>query len=335
MATSFDECHHGPAVSIDGVLSAASARFITGLTATPYRRDGHQPIITMQCGPVRHTARTGTHRQSAGPDRLLVRRDTNFNPEDLSPQPSIQEVYGALARDPGRLSLLASDARDLLRERRAVIDLTERREHLDRLADELSSDGYNVVVLHGGVRPKARRSALAQLAELPDDEPRLVLATGRYIGEGFDDPRLDTLILTMPIAWKGTSSGTPAAFTAPTRPSATSGSTTTSTPRFQFSDACTLSAYVPTRTWATPRTISSRSRSRRRSDSLAVGGAPPRPLRSTRAAAAWFGTAMRAWSRPRMDRNPGVVRRRNPNVGTETLQEDLSLRAVPLETGRT
>jgi superfamily II DNA or RNA helicase len=199
-----DECHHVPAVSIDGVLSAASARFVTGLTATPYRRDGHQPIITMQCGPVRHRARDETCRQADVQDRRVIRRETDFNREGLPPEPSIQEIYGAMGRDPDRLSLVVSDARDLVQQRRAVIVLTERREHLDRLADELSGDVPDLVVLHGGIKPKARRSALAQLAELSNDEPRLVLATGRYIGEGFDDPRLDTLLLAMPIAWKGT-----------------------------------------------------------------------------------------------------------------------------------
>ena len=199
-----DECHHVPAVSVDGVLSAASARFITGLTATPYRRDGHQPIITMQCGPVRHTARAEISRQADIQDRRVIRRETDFNRQELPPEPSIQEIYGAIARDPDRLELVVSDARDLVRERRAVIVLTERREHLNRLADQLSGDVSDLVVLHGGVKPKARRSALARLAEVPDDKPRLVLATGRYIGEGFDDPRLDTLLLTMPMAWKGT-----------------------------------------------------------------------------------------------------------------------------------
>jgi superfamily II DNA or RNA helicase len=199
-----DECHHVPAVSVDGVLSAASARFITGLTATPYRRDGHQPIITMQCGPVRHTARAETCRQAGVHHRRQVRRETSFSHDDLPPEPSIQDIYGAIATDPNRLNLVVSDVRDLLEQRRALIVLTERREHLDRLADELSGDVQDVAILHGGVKPKARRLALAQLAELPDDEPRLVLATGRYIGEGFDDPRLDTLLLTMPIAWKGT-----------------------------------------------------------------------------------------------------------------------------------
>jgi superfamily II DNA or RNA helicase len=82
--------------------------------------------------------------------------------------------------------------------------LTERRDHLERLAASLREHVPNLVVLHGGIQVKARRAALQHLAELPDDESRLVLATGRYIGEGFDDPRLDTLLLTMPIAWKGT-----------------------------------------------------------------------------------------------------------------------------------
>ena len=117
---------------------------------------------------------------------------------------SIQEIYGALAVDEDRLQLVVADARDLLEHGRAVMVLTERRDHLDRLAESLLEDVPNVVVLHGGIQVKARRAALKRLAGLSDHEPRLVLATGRYIGEGFDDPRLDTLLLTMPIAWKGT-----------------------------------------------------------------------------------------------------------------------------------
>jgi superfamily II DNA or RNA helicase len=74
-----------------------------------------------------------------------------------------------------------------------------------RLARRSISDEIpNLVVLHGGIKPKARRAAMTQLAEQSDNEPRLILATGRYLGEGFDDPRLDTLLLTMPIAWKET-----------------------------------------------------------------------------------------------------------------------------------
>lgn len=199
-----DECHHVPAVSIERVLSAIPARYITGLTATPYRRDGHQPIITMQCGPIRHVVDAAAVPHHHGLELRVTRRETNFDSGVLPPEASIQEIYGALACDEDRLELVVADARELAGEGRAALVLTERRDHLERLADRLRDDVPNLVVLHGGIQSKARRLALKQLADLPDDEGRLVLATGRYIGEGFDDPRLDTLLLAMPIAWKGT-----------------------------------------------------------------------------------------------------------------------------------
>ena len=132
----------------------------------------------------------------------MIRKDTSFDPSVLPSQPSIQEIYSALAEDNDRLGLVLADIRELVRDRRVV--LTERREHLERIAKSIGDEIPNLVVLHGGIKPKARRAAMTQLAEQADHEPRLILATGRYLGEGFDDPRLDTLLLTMPIAWKGT-----------------------------------------------------------------------------------------------------------------------------------
>jgi superfamily II DNA or RNA helicase len=199
-----DECHHVPAVQVERVLSAVPARYVTGLTATPYRRDGHQPIITMQCGPVRHNVSEPKVCAGKPLERRVIRRDTSFDPSVLPSQAWIQEIYGALASDIDRLGLVLADIRELVREDRALVVLTERREHLDRIANSMREEIPNLVVLHGGIKPKARRAAMTQLAEQPDDEPRLILATGRYLGEGFDDPRLDTLLLTMPIAWKGT-----------------------------------------------------------------------------------------------------------------------------------
>jgi superfamily II DNA or RNA helicase len=196
-----DECHHVPAVSIERVLGSCPARYVTGLTATPYRRDGHHPIIPMQCGPTRHVMSSA----SAGLGALrVVRRDTGFDPSGLPPDPGIQEVYSALAADSERLELVAADTLALLAEGRAPIVLTERRDHLERLAERLSEHVPGLVSLHGDVTPRRRRDSLASLSQLSPDEPRLVLATGRFIGEGFDDPRLDTLLLAMPIAWKGT-----------------------------------------------------------------------------------------------------------------------------------
>jgi superfamily II DNA or RNA helicase len=199
-----DECHHVPAVQVERVLSAIPARYVTGLTATPYRRDGHQPIITMQCGPIRHVVSRPKIRAGEALERRVIRKDTSFDPSILPPGASIQEIYGALAKDVDRLGLVLADIRELARAGRALVVLTERREHLERIAESITDDVPNLVVLHGGVKPRARRAAMVQLAEQADDEPRLILATGRYLGEGFDDPRLDTLLLTMPIAWKGT-----------------------------------------------------------------------------------------------------------------------------------
>lgn len=196
-----DECHHVAAASVERVLSRCPARFVTGLTATPYRRDGHHPIITMQCGAVRHTI---TEPASDGITVRVVRRDTSFDPAVLPEDPGIHEVFSALADDDDRADLIAGDVVRLLRDGRAPIVLTERRAHLEMLAERLRPDVPQLVALHGDVTPRRRRAALKSLAELPVDEPRLLLATGRFIGEGFDDPRLDTLVLAMPIAWKGT-----------------------------------------------------------------------------------------------------------------------------------
>jgi len=192
-----DECHHVPAVSVERLLGSFPARYVTGLTATPYRRDGHQPIITMQCGPTRHTMCVKARDQLA---LRVIRRDTAFDPVVLPTDPGIQEIYSALAADERRAQLIAEDARTMLAEGRSPIVLTERREHLERLAECLRDQVPALVALHGDVTPRKRREALARVAE----GPRLVLATGRLIGEGFDDPRLDTLLLAMPIAWKGT-----------------------------------------------------------------------------------------------------------------------------------
>jgi superfamily II DNA or RNA helicase len=199
-----DECHHVPAVQVERVLSAIPARYVTGLTATPHRRDGHQPIITMQCGPVRHRISGPMVSVGRALERRVIRRDTRFDPSVLPTQASIQEIYGALGNDLDRLGLVVADIRELVREQRALVVLTERREHLGRIARSIRAEIPNLVVLHGGIKPQARRTAMTQLAEQPDNEPRLILATGRYLGEGFDDPRLDTLLLTMPIAWRGT-----------------------------------------------------------------------------------------------------------------------------------
>jgi superfamily II DNA or RNA helicase len=195
-----DECHHVPAFSVERLLREIPSRTITGLTATPQRRDGHDPIIAMQCGPVRHTLTRSDQMESAT-RRVLLTRDSGFSAVQLPVDPGIQEILSAVADDDDRTRRIAADALAELAEGRFPLVLTERRGHLTMIAELIKAETDRVVVLHGGMGVKARRRADEVLS---GGGPRVVLATGRYIGEGFDDPRLDTLMLAMPIAWKGT-----------------------------------------------------------------------------------------------------------------------------------
>lgn len=199
-----DECHHVSAVSFERVMREVKARYVTGLTATPHRRDGHHPILTFQLGPVRHAV--DPRRQAARRpfEHLLTVRETSFHLDDPDGAPGIQEIYGRLASDEARNTLILDDVIRALEDGRSPIVLTERRDHLDFLAERLERVARNLVVLRGGLGEKRRRAETERLAAVPDTEERLALATGRFIGEGFDDARLDTLFLTMPVAWKGT-----------------------------------------------------------------------------------------------------------------------------------
>lgn len=199
-----DECHHVGAVSFERVLSEVRARYVTGLTATPERRDGLHPILRMQIGPVRFRIDPRSKAARRRFEQQLLVRETGFRPVDLDPDAAIQTVYAALAADEARNQLLFDDVLASLEEGRSPIVLTERRDHLEDLAHRFRGFTRNLVVLHGGMKAAQRRAALEQLANIPVDEERLLLATGRYLGEGFDDARLDTLFLALPVSWKGT-----------------------------------------------------------------------------------------------------------------------------------
>jgi len=198
-----DECHHVPAVSFERVMSEVRAKYVTGLTATPRRRDGHDPILAFQLGPVLHSV---SARGEAGQSlfrRSLIVRETQFRGSSDVALP-IQTLYGQLATDPGRNAMIIDDVVEALEAGRSPLVLTERRGHVDYLHEELSRAVKNVIVLRGGMGKKERRAAVEQLIAQSPGAERVVLATGRFVGEGFDDAQLDTLFLTMPVSWKGT-----------------------------------------------------------------------------------------------------------------------------------
>ena len=199
-----DECHHLPAVQFERVLREARARYVVGLTATPQRRDGHHPITEMQLGPVRYRVDQKSHAAARPFEHRLVVRETRFRIGDAVGTVAVQELYAALARDETRNALILNDVIQALEAGRSPILLTERKDHLDYFAERLRPVARHLVVLQGGMGVRATRDARSRLEAIPPNEERLVLATGRYIGEGFDDARLDTLFLALPVAWKGT-----------------------------------------------------------------------------------------------------------------------------------
>ncbi len=195
-----DECHHVGAASFDAILKRTKARFVLGLTATPIRRDGQQPIIFMQCGPIRHRA----DRPATAPHDLEVSPRFLSRHIDLPADAGIQDVFRHLANDRMRTDTVASHVVAAFNEGRKVLVLTERTEHLDAILAALNGKMPAPFVLHGRMSKKQRALVIAELDALPADTPRVLLATGKLVGEGFDHPPLDTLLLAMPVSWKGT-----------------------------------------------------------------------------------------------------------------------------------
>ena len=195
-----DECHHLSAVSFEAILKRAKARFVLGLTATPIRRDGQHPVIFMQCGPIRHTA----VKAPGMPKTLDVIAHHVTTPIVVRAEAGIQEVFGVLAADEARTAKIVEQVMQAFESGRKVLVLTERTGHVAAIEAALTARVANLVTLHGRSSKKQRAAAVAALSAMPADAPRVLLSTGKLVGEGFDHAPLDTLILAMPISWKGT-----------------------------------------------------------------------------------------------------------------------------------
>lgn len=195
-----DECHHLSAFSFEQILKSAKAKYVLGLTATPIRRDGHHPIIFMQCGPIRY--RADEKHQHRPFDHEVYPQRTGFKlPAETD---AIHEIYAYLAQSKERNQKIVQDVKAILAFGRSPLVLTERKDHLFLLAELLKGCTEQIITLYGGMGIKQRRLEMDKLNSLPAGTSRLIIATGKLIGEGFDDPQLDTLFLTMPISWRGT-----------------------------------------------------------------------------------------------------------------------------------
>ncbi len=202
-----DECHHLSAHSFEQVARQAKARFVLGLSATVARKDGHHPIIFMQCGPIRHRVNARVQAAARPFEHYVLVRPTSFQPRrepESDMRLEFQSLYRELIADEARNQRICEDVVESLHAGRSPLVLTERNDHLDVLERQLSEATEHVIALRAGLGKKQQRVIEARLASIPSAAPRVILATGKYVGEGFDEARLDTLFLTLPVSWRGT-----------------------------------------------------------------------------------------------------------------------------------
>jgi len=194
-------------IHLDEGGGGSKARFVLGLCATVARKDGHHPIIFMQCGPVRHRVDDITQASVRPFEHNVIVKDTGILlPEVLQARERIpiHEIYSFLMNDTSRNDLIVADVLDAVGRKRSPLVLAQRTEHLHLLAERLGASVKNVLILKGGMGKRQRAHVAETIAAIPECEERVLVATGRYLGEGFDDARLDTLFLTLPISWRGT-----------------------------------------------------------------------------------------------------------------------------------
>ena len=197
-----DECHHVSSITFENVLKNIKAHTVYGLTATPIRKDGQQPIIFMQCGPIRFSADAKSQITKQSFDRYLIPRFTSYRSITEDRQ-TITAMYQSLSEDTVRNDLIVKDICKVVDSGRTPIILTNRTSHVTLLAEKLKTTIPNVITLTGSDTTKDKREALQRLQTISPSEPLVIVATGKYVGEGFDYPRLDTLFLALPISWKG------------------------------------------------------------------------------------------------------------------------------------
>jgi len=194
-----DECHHISAPRFEMVMNEVHAKYVFGLTATPERQDGHQKIIFMLAGPIRHSIKS----DHADKFKLEVKVTHFHHTPDLdlvkaNEKPKIADAYRWITQNQQRTLTIAKHIEDEIRKGRNPLVLSERREHAENIHNILIEKGIHSIILRGAMSAKERKMANEKL-----DAAQVIVATGKYIGEGFDLPRLDTLFLAMPIAWKG------------------------------------------------------------------------------------------------------------------------------------
>ena len=196
-----DECHHGAADTIESVLSEVNARYVYGLTATVKREDGKDKTVLMHFGPVRYSFTAKDKMMLQGIDHILEPRFTPI--ASAKTKLTANEAYDIVVNSDIRNNIIATDIEKNVINGHTPLVLSKRKSQIEMLFDKVKDKADHVLVLTGGKTQAERKKIRDELNAIPPDETLIILATGQYIGEGFNCSRLDTLFLAMPIAWDG------------------------------------------------------------------------------------------------------------------------------------
>lgn len=201
-----DECHHISAFSYETVIKTFAAKYIYGLTATPNRRDNLEKIFFMRCGPILYSTTTKQMNKLQNFNHYFLPRFTTFHDNNYENQEekTLSKYYSELVKNQARNQLIINDVKNTLKIGKTPLILSDRISHLEILKSELKDSAKNIFLITGKGTLKQKKEILQRLEFVSKDESLIILATGKYVGEGFDNPRLDTLFLAMPFSWKGT-----------------------------------------------------------------------------------------------------------------------------------
>ena len=199
-----DECHHAASDTIVDVLQEVNAKYVYGVTATPLRGDGLEKINYMLLGPIRYRFTSKDRAKEQGIDHLVYPRFTRTAPPALpSGKVNPNDVYEAVRDNEERDNLILSDVESCIEAGRTPVILSKYVDHSNKLYERLKAYADNVFLLSGDNSKKENQAVLEQMSRVKAAESMILVATGQLIGEGFDFPRLDTLIMATPVAWKG------------------------------------------------------------------------------------------------------------------------------------
>lgn len=201
-----DECHHIPASSFEASMKMFPAKFVLGLTATPRRKDNLEKILFQQCGPIRHEITSADGGVLA---KRVTIRETGFRlPEDFGQKPPYHVIAHLITTDAKRNAMIVSDLVVAVKEGRFPLLISDRKDQIEALmvlaAKESDLGPTRMLRLDGNMSPKERREVLEQIAAARATRSSVVVfATASLIGEGFDMPELDSLILATPLSFEG------------------------------------------------------------------------------------------------------------------------------------